>query len=53
VIEGEDVRLAPIAREVAEALLGGRAPEGLDFADGYPSQFSLGEVVELVVYELA
>ena len=40
-------RLAPIAREVAAALLDGRAPEGIVFADGYPSQFSL-EVMDIL-----
>lgn len=46
-IEGEAVRLQPIAREVALALLDGRAPEGIAFADGYPSPFSL-EVMDIV-----
>jgi RimJ/RimL family protein N-acetyltransferase len=47
VIEGELVRLVPISRAVAAALLAGRAPEGIVFADGYPSEFSL-EVMDLV-----
>jgi RimJ/RimL family protein N-acetyltransferase len=47
VIEGDAVVLQPIAREVAVALLEGREPEGIAFADGYPSQFSL-EVMDLV-----
>ena len=46
-IEGEAVRLEPIAREVAAALLDGRTPEGIAFADGYPSPFSL-EVMGIV-----
>jgi RimJ/RimL family protein N-acetyltransferase len=47
VIEGEVVRLAPIARDVAQALLDGRAPEGIVFVDGYPSKFSL-EVMDIL-----
>jgi RimJ/RimL family protein N-acetyltransferase len=47
VIEGELVRLVPISRAVAAALLAGRAPEGIVFADGYPSEFSL-EVMDLL-----
>jgi RimJ/RimL family protein N-acetyltransferase len=47
VIEGDAVRLAPISREVAAALLDGRTPEGIVFADGYPSQFSL-EVMDFL-----
>ncbi len=46
-IEGEVVRLAPIARDVAQALLDGRAPEGIAFADGYPSKLSL-EVMDIL-----
>lgn len=46
-IEGEAVVLRPIARDVAAALLAGRAPEGIAFADGYPSEFSL-EVMDLL-----
>jgi RimJ/RimL family protein N-acetyltransferase len=47
VIEGETVRLEPIGREVAAALLDGRAPEALVFAAGYPSEFSL-EVMDIL-----
>ncbi len=46
-IEGAVVRLEPIPREVAAALLDSRAPEGIAFADGYPSEFSL-EVMDLL-----
>ncbi len=46
-IEGEAVVLRPIAREVAQALLDGRAPAGIEFAEGYPSQFSL-EVMDIL-----
>ena len=38
---------APIPRDVAAALLDGRAPAGIAFADGYPSQFSL-EVMDIL-----
>jgi len=47
VIEGEAVVLRPIRRDVASALLEGRQPAGLVFADGYPSEFSL-EVMDLL-----
>lgn len=46
-IDGDAVRLEPISREVAAALLDGHAPEGIAFADGYPSQFSL-EVMDIL-----
>ena len=39
--------LRPVPRDVARALLDGLAPEGIVFAAGYPSQFSL-EVMELL-----
>jgi [ribosomal protein S5]-alanine N-acetyltransferase len=39
--------LRAIGRDVALALLEGRLPQGVAFASGYPSQFSL-EVMELV-----
>jgi RimJ/RimL family protein N-acetyltransferase len=39
--------LRPIGRDVALALLEGRVPQGVVFATGYPSQFSL-EVMQLV-----
>jgi [ribosomal protein S5]-alanine N-acetyltransferase len=39
--------LRPIGREVARALLDGRAPEGVVLAPGYPSRFSV-EVLEMV-----
>ena len=39
--------LRPIGREAARAVLEGRHPEGLTFAPGYPSRFSL-EVMEMV-----
>ncbi|MDQ2882392.1 MAG: GNAT family N-acetyltransferase [Actinomycetota bacterium] len=40
--------LAPIFRPVARMLLDGGIPEGLNFAPGYPSRFSL-EVMQAVV----
>ena len=46
-IEGATVLLRPIARDEAAALLDGRPPTGVAFADGYPSQFSL-EVMDLL-----
>ncbi len=46
-IDGATVRLQPIARAVALALLAGRAPGWLRFAAGYPSKFSL-EVMDLL-----
>ncbi len=46
-IDGEAVLLAPVTRDVARALLAGRAPAGIRFADGYPSPFSL-EVMDLL-----
>jgi [ribosomal protein S5]-alanine N-acetyltransferase len=39
--------LRPIGREVARALLDGRAPAGVVLAPGYPSRFSV-EVLEMV-----
>jgi RimJ/RimL family protein N-acetyltransferase len=46
-IEGEVVRLQPVARAAALALLAGKTPAWLRFAAGYPSQFSL-EVMDLL-----
>lgn len=46
-LDGELVRLQPIARAVALALLAGRTPGWLRFAAGYPSRFSL-EVMDLL-----
>jgi RimJ/RimL family protein N-acetyltransferase len=46
-IDAGEVVLRPIDPEVARALLEGRAPDGLVFAAGYPSRFSL-EVMELL-----
>jgi RimJ/RimL family protein N-acetyltransferase len=46
-IEGAAVLLRPVLRDVARALLDGEAPEGIVFAPGYPSRFSL-EVMELL-----
>jgi ribosomal-protein-alanine N-acetyltransferase len=46
-IDGEIVRLQPIARAAALALLAGKTPDWLRFAAGYPSQFSL-EVMDLL-----
>jgi RimJ/RimL family protein N-acetyltransferase len=46
------VLLRPIAREVAAELLAGRAPDGIAFASGYPSRFSL-EVMDLLAGERA
>lgn len=39
--------LRPVTHDVARALLEGRAPDGLVFAPGYPSPFSL-EVMDLI-----
>lgn len=49
-LDGAVVRLQPIARAVALALLTGRMPDWLRFAAGYPSQFSL-EVMDLLAGE--
>jgi len=46
-IDGATVRLQPVARAVAFALLAGRQPDWLRFAAGYPSEFSL-EVMDLL-----
>jgi RimJ/RimL family protein N-acetyltransferase len=46
-IDGEVVRLQPVARAAALALLAGKTPGWLRFAAGYPSQFSL-EVMDLL-----
>jgi [ribosomal protein S5]-alanine N-acetyltransferase len=46
------IELRPVAPEVARALLDDRRPEGIAFADGYPSEFSL-EVMDLVAGERA
>ena len=46
-ISGEAVLLRPVERGVARTLLGGDRPAGIDFADGYPSPFSL-EVMDLL-----
>jgi RimJ/RimL family protein N-acetyltransferase len=46
-IDTENLVLRPIPREVAAALLDGRVPEGVVFASGYPSLFSL-EVMDRV-----
>ena len=46
-IATERLVLRPIRRGVARALLEGRAPEGVTFAPGYPSPFSL-EVMDLL-----
>jgi ribosomal-protein-alanine N-acetyltransferase len=40
--------LRPIGRDVARTLLEGRPPDGVVFAPGYPSQYSL-EVMQIVV----
>ncbi len=47
-IDADRLVLRAIHREVARLLLDGRTPQGVLFAPGYPSQFSL-EVMELVV----
>ena len=47
VIEGDAVRLEPIAREVAVGAARRARPEGIAFADGYPSPFSL-EVMDIL-----
>ncbi len=46
-IEGDAVVLRPVARAVASALLDGRAPDGVVFAEGYPSEFSR-EVMDIL-----
>jgi len=46
-IDAGRLELRPIGRNVAQALLDGRTPEGVVLADGYPSRFSL-EVLEMV-----
>jgi RimJ/RimL family protein N-acetyltransferase len=46
-LESERLRLVRVSREDALALLAGRRPEGLAFAEGYPSEFSL-EVMDLL-----
>jgi RimJ/RimL family protein N-acetyltransferase len=46
-IAGTAVLLRPVDREVARALLAGRTPAGMRFAQGYPSPFSL-EVMDLL-----
>ena len=40
-LDAGDLVLRPIGGEVAAAVLAGRAPEGVVFGPGYPSQFSL------------
>jgi RimJ/RimL family protein N-acetyltransferase len=47
-IDAGELVLRPVDREVAAALLAGRAPAGMVFAPGYPSQFSL-ETMRMVV----
>ncbi|MGQ0778806.1 MAG: GNAT family N-acetyltransferase [Pseudonocardiales bacterium] len=47
-IDAGTLVLRPIHREVARILLDGWTPQGMRFAPGYPSPFSL-EVMELVV----
>jgi RimJ/RimL family protein N-acetyltransferase len=46
-IDAGELVLRPVGREVALALLEGRAPAGVVLAPGYPSQFSL-EVLQMV-----
>jgi [ribosomal protein S5]-alanine N-acetyltransferase len=46
-IDAGRLRLRPIGRDAARALLDGRPPDGLTLAPGYPSPFSL-EVLEMV-----
>lgn len=46
-IDGGAVVLRPVLPAVARALLAGREPAGVVFAEGYPSRFSL-EVMDLV-----
>jgi RimJ/RimL family protein N-acetyltransferase len=46
-IDAGPVFLRPIAAEVARALLDGREPAGIVFAEGYPSRFSL-EVMDIL-----
>jgi RimJ/RimL family protein N-acetyltransferase len=47
-IDAGRLRLRPIGRDAARAVLDGRSPDGVTLAPGYPSQFSL-EVMEMVV----
>jgi len=46
-IAGEAVRLRPVQHDVARELLEGRMPEGIAFAGGYPSAYSI-EVMDLL-----
>src|SRR4029450_4030547 len=46
-IDAGRLRLRPIGRDAARALLGGRPPNGVALAPGYPSPFS-PEGVEMV-----
>ena len=46
-IDAGRLRLRPIGRDAARAVLDGRPPNGVTLAPGYPSQFSL-EVMEMV-----
>jgi RimJ/RimL family protein N-acetyltransferase len=46
-VDAGRLRLRPIGRDAARAVLDGRPPNGVTLAPGYPSQFSL-EVMEMV-----
>jgi RimJ/RimL family protein N-acetyltransferase len=46
-IDASELVLRPIGLDVALAVLEGRSPQGVVFAPGYPSQFSL-EVLQMV-----
>jgi len=48
VIQGERVRLRPIRPDEAAAILAGRLPPRLTFADGYPGENSI-EVMDIFV----
>lgn len=48
-ITAERVYLAPISRDTAQALLDGRRPQAIRFAEKYPSPFSL-EMMATVVH---
>jgi RimJ/RimL family protein N-acetyltransferase len=49
-VEGQEVYLVPVSREAATLILSGSLPSGLQFAEGYPGEFSL-EVMDIFVGE--
>src|SRR5436190_21876839 len=46
-LESDRLVLRPIEKSAARSILGGITPENLNFAEGYPSEFSL-EVMDLL-----